>query len=145
MQELLRHAVAATAYRFQKAVYEADEQFGSLNLGQGVRTPAELVNHMNNVLQFTIAAIKTIERQTIHQESFTQEVATFNQKLKELDQCFQQNALEPATAKKVLQGPISDVLTHVGQLAMMRRFHQQPIQAETFFTATIETGKLDYF
>ncbi|HAS44935.1 MAG TPA: hypothetical protein DCS93_30925 [Microscillaceae bacterium] len=145
MQEILRHALAAIAYRFQKATYKADDQFGTLDLGQGVRTPAELVNHMNNVLQFTIAAIKAIDRQTIHQEGFVQEVVIFKQKLQELDQCIQQNELKLATAKKVLQGPIADVLTHVGQIAMMRRLHQQPIEAESFFTATIETGKFDYF
>ncbi|OJJ15679.1 hypothetical protein BKI52_37990 [marine bacterium AO1-C] len=145
MQELLRHSLAATAYRFQKAVYQADEQFGNLELGHGVRTPSELVNHMNNVLQFTIAAIQAIERQTIHQKSFGEEVALFNQKLQELDQSIEAHELRLETAKKVLQGPISDVLTHVGQLAMMRRFHQEPIQGESFFKATIEVGKFDYF
>ena len=145
MQELLRHTLATTAYRFQKAVYQANEEFGNLVIGHGVRTPADLINHMNNVLQFTIAKIKDQERHTIESGSFIQEVTTFNQKLKELDESLAQNEITLETAKKLFQGPISDVITHVGQLAMMRRFNNQPIQGEVFFKAAIEIGKFDYF
>ena len=49
---LLRHFLAALAYRTQKALREAPSDFGSFSAAQGVRTPAELVRHMTSVLGY---------------------------------------------------------------------------------------------
>ena len=51
-QKLLRHFLAALAYRTQKALRDAPEDFGSFPAGDGVRTPSELVRHMTSVLGY---------------------------------------------------------------------------------------------
>ena len=51
-RELLNHFLAALAYRTQKALRDAPEDFGSFRARQGVRTPAELVRHMTSVLGY---------------------------------------------------------------------------------------------
>ena len=50
--ELLRHFLAALAYRTQKVLRDAPEDFGSFLASDGVRTPAELGRHMTSVLGY---------------------------------------------------------------------------------------------
>ncbi|MCH7666940.1 MAG: hypothetical protein IH936_13560 [Acidobacteria bacterium] len=40
----------------------------------------------------------------------------------------------------MFQGPIADALTHVGQIAMLRRLADAPIRGENYFKAAIEVG-----
>ena len=47
-----------------------------------------------------------------------------------------------APVEKLFQGPIADALTHVGQLAMMRRLAGVPIQGENYYAAAIEVGRV---
>lgn len=42
------------------------------------------------------------------------------------------------TEEQLLQGPFSDAMTHVGQLAMLRRFAGSPIAPESFIDAEID-------
>jgi hypothetical protein len=49
---LLRHFLAALAYRTQKALRGAPASFGGFGAGQRVRTPIELVRHMTSVLAY---------------------------------------------------------------------------------------------
>jgi hypothetical protein len=44
--------------------------------------------------------------------------------------------------EKLFQGPIADSLTHIGQIAMLRRLADAPVRAENYFKATIETGRV---
>jgi hypothetical protein len=40
----------------------------------------------------------------------------------------------------VLQGPLSDALTHVGQIAMLRRLAGSPVPGENFSRAGVRPG-----
>jgi len=51
-RRMLRHFLAALAYRTQKALRDAPADFGSFKAGQGVRTPIQLVRHMTSVLGY---------------------------------------------------------------------------------------------
>ena len=44
--------------------------------------------------------------------------------------------------QKLFQGPIADALTHVGQLAMLRRMAGAAISGENYFVADIEVGRV---
>jgi len=44
--------------------------------------------------------------------------------------------------KRVFQGPIADALTHVGQLALLRRLAGGAVRGENYFKADIETGRV---
>jgi hypothetical protein len=41
----------------------------------------------------------------------------------------------------LFQGPIADALTHVGQLAMLRRVAGTPIRSENYSVAAIVAGR----
>jgi hypothetical protein len=44
--------------------------------------------------------------------------------------------------EKLLQGPIADALTHVGQLAMLRRMAGASTPGENYFAAQVEVGRV---
>jgi hypothetical protein len=45
-------------------------------------------------------------------------------------------------AEKLFQGPIADALTHVGQLATLRRLAGSPVRGESYFRAEIVVGRV---
>ena len=45
-------------------------------------------------------------------------------------------------AEVIFQGPIADALTHVGQLAIIRRLAGAPVRPESYGRAKIETGRV---
>jgi len=47
-----------------------------------------------------------------------------------------------APIEKLLQGPVADALTHVGQLAMLRRMAGYPIRGENYYAAEITVGRV---
>jgi hypothetical protein len=44
--------------------------------------------------------------------------------------------------ERLFQGPIADALTHVGQLAMLRRMAGAPIKGENYSVAEISAGRV---
>ncbi len=42
----------------------------------------------------------------------------------------------------MFQGPIADALTHIGQIALLRRLADAPIRGENYFKAEIEAGRV---
>ncbi|MGC2828309.1 MAG: hypothetical protein WB994_01585, partial [Candidatus Acidiferrum sp.] len=47
-----------------------------------------------------------------------------------------------ASAEGLFQGPIADALTHIGQIAMLRRLAGCPIRGENYFKAEITAGRV---
>jgi hypothetical protein len=44
--------------------------------------------------------------------------------------------------EKLLQAPLADALTHVGQIAMLRRMAGGPVKGENYFVADIVIGRV---
>ena len=44
--------------------------------------------------------------------------------------------------EKLLQGPLADALTHVGQIMMLRRLASAPVRSENFAIAEIVAGRV---
>ena len=47
-----------------------------------------------------------------------------------------------APAEKLLQAPLADALTHIGQIAMLRRMAGGPVKAENYLVADIVIGRV---
>ncbi|HTC89694.1 MAG TPA: hypothetical protein VK686_15410, partial [Bryobacteraceae bacterium] len=45
-----------------------------------------------------------------------------------------------ATPEALLQGPIADAFTHVGQIALLRRLAAAPVRPENYYIAQIAVG-----
>jgi hypothetical protein len=62
--------------------------------------------------------------------------------LKALDDYLASDAQLSCPPEKLFQGAIADSLTHVGQLAMLRRLAGAPIRAENYAQAEIVAGRV---
>jgi hypothetical protein len=143
-QILLRHFLAALAYRTQKALRDAPADFGSLRAGHGVRTPARLVFHMTNVLGYARTCFVGGEYRPDRLPSLEDEVTRFYDVLQDVARHIEVGTplREGMTAERLLQGPFSDAMTHAGQLAMLRRFAGDPVPPENFIVADIDPDRL---
>lgn len=140
--ELLRHSLSTINYRFQKSVENVENEFGSFYAGNECRTPKEIIHHMSEVINTTSTFIleQKFKKEKIEEPELHSEIEHFYSELKELDRILCEKELEINFSKRLLQGPLSDVLTHIGQITMLRRLSRNPIESENFASATVTTG-----
>ena len=140
--ELLRHIISTIKYRFEKSVTDRKENFGEFTLGRGSRSPIELINHMYRVLYSTRIFLEEERFCTEKTETLEllEEIERFNHELINIDKALDSNELPVNYSKRLLQGPFSDILTHIGQISMMQRLNGKPINGEDFSAASIKTG-----
>lgn len=138
-QEILRHLLATLAYRTRKALRDAPERFGSFQAGADVRTPKELLHHMSSLVSYTLDALQGVSpRALARTPDFQGEIDQFHTLLEQLSAALGSAALQEAQlAERLLQGPLADAMTHVGQLALLRRLAGAPVLPEDFFRAAI--------
>ena len=141
---LLRHFLAALAYRTQKALRGAPAEFGDFRIADGVRTPSELVRHMTSVLGYARTFFIGGQYRPAPLPSLAEEIERFHEMLKDIARHIESDAplLEEMSAEQLLQGPFSDAMTHAGQLAMLRRLAGIPVAPENFIVADIDAERL---
>lgn len=139
--EVLRHIISTIKYRFEKSIKGSQKSFGDFSLGKDSRSPREIVNHMFEVIYLTRVFIEeeSLPNEEIDRLSFESEVERFIGELSKVDQLLENKSLELIYAKRLVQGPFSDVLTHIGQIAMLRRLVENPIDWEDFSRREIRT------
>jgi hypothetical protein len=143
-RNILRHYLAALAYRTQKALRGSPSDFGAFRVAPGVRTPAELVCHMTSVIGYARTFFQGGEYHPDYLSSLEEEIARFHEVIEDLDRHLKAGIplLPSATMEQLLQGPLSDAMTHVGQLAVLRRLAGSPVAPENFLFARITPGRL---
>ncbi len=142
MGDLLRHTVATVAYRAAKAVRNAPPEFADYRSAPSSRTPLEILSHMGDLYDWAI--LLADGKQEWHDRRglpWQEEVERFFARLEAFDQRLASGVPLVASAERLFQGPIADSLTHVGQLAMLRRMAGAQIRGENYFKAKIETGR----
>ena len=140
---LLRHFLAALAYRTQKALRGAPADFPEFRAALLVRTPHELVRHMDSVLGYARTFLIGGTYRPPVLPSFAEAVAHFHETLADLARHLELGTeFQGITAERLLQGPFSDAMTHVGQLAMLRRLAGSPVPPENFVFAAITPTNL---
>lgn len=137
-RRLLQHFLAALAYRTQKALRGAPVDFADFEAGSKVRTPHELLWHMTGLMGYARTMFRGGDFSPPRLDKFSDEVERFHRELTLLLHDFGDPSL---TARinddQFLQGPLSDAMTHAGQLAMLRRLHGVPVASENFIFAKI--------
>lgn len=143
-RQLLRHFLAALAYRTQKAVREAPADFGHFRSGPGVRTPCELICHMTSVLGYARTSFIGGSYWPEPLQSLADEIQRFHEMLESLANHLKNGSplLEGMTEERLLQGPFSDAMTHAGQIALLRRLAGAPVPPENFIVADIDAQRL---
>ena len=136
---LLRHFLAALAYRTQKALRFAPASFGAFRAAPDVRTPAELIRHMTSVLGYARTRFIGGHYRPEPLPTFEEEITRFHAMLDHLSRHLKQgDPLIETTPEQLLQGPFSDAMTHAGQLALLGRLAGSPVPPENFIVAAID-------
>jgi hypothetical protein len=140
---LLRHFLAALAYRTEKALRGAPAWFGSFQAGRQIRSPAELVRHMTSVIGYSRTHFVGGTYEVEPLADLAAEVARFHEMLEDVGRLLDRGLpLRDTTEERLLQGPFADAMTHAGQLAMLRRLAGSPVPPENFIVAAIDPANL---
>jgi hypothetical protein len=139
---MLRHFLASIAYHCTKAIRESPPGYPELYLGKGVRTPLEVLNHVSSVLTYAHRFYVHYDNTWIDIRGWEYEVKRFYDTISKLDKSIQTQKLREVTEDRILQGPFSDAMAHIGQLLMLRRLADSPVPSENFLFADINAGVL---
>jgi hypothetical protein len=142
-QDALRHVLVTLGDRFEHAVAGAPSGFGDFDAGCETRRPVEIVRHLRGLMRFAGALWSGTDPEALEPEAWDDEVAAFRVELRALDALLL--ALPaPAgatSAAKVLQGPLLDAVTHVGQLLTLRRLAGAPVPPRRYYR--VDMAELD--
>lgn len=142
-RRMLQHFLAALAYRTQKALRGAPAGFADFRAATHSRTPAELIRHMTSVIGYARTFLHGGSFSPDPLPSFDEEIARFHHTVEGLRDDFADPTLSAAISdEQFLQGPLSDAMTHAGQLAMLRRMAGSPVASENFIFARIDAGNV---
>lgn len=141
-RQLLRHTVATLAYRGGKVLRDAPADFSSFTLGDG-RSAGAILAHIGDLLDWGLSIASGQSKwHNSNPKIWTEDVERFHAALTAFDAYLASDGPLHASAEKLFQGPIADALTHVGQLAMMRRLAGAPIKGENYYVADIAAGRV---
>jgi hypothetical protein len=142
-RRLLRHFLAALAYRTQKALRGAPDGFGDFRAYPTARTAHELLWHMTGLIGYARTMLRGGDFEPPRLATLQDEVARFHATLEDLRDDFADDSLTARIRdEQFLQGPLADAMTHVGQLAFLRRLYGAPIPSENFIFATVSADNL---
>ncbi len=140
-REFLRHTLATLAYRGGKTVRGAPAGFAEFE--GGGRPPGKILAHLGDLLDWALSMADGSRKWNDSKPlPWDQEGARFFAALKKFDDFLASEQPLQAPVEKLFQGPVADALTHVGQLAMLRRLAGAPIIGENYFAADIATGRV---
>ncbi len=138
-RELFRHTLATVAYRAARALEDSPESFSTFD-GAG-RTPAQILAHMGDLFDWALSMAEGNQRwKNSAPLEWDAEQRRFFASLSAFDAYLAAGARSHAPLEQLFQGPVADALTHVGQLAMLRRLAGFPIRGENYYVAEIAAG-----
>lgn len=142
-REFLRHAVATVAYRGGKAIRNAPSEFAEFRASEGGRTPVQILAHVGDLFDWAMSIASGKEAwSNAKPQQWEKECDRFFATLKKFDDYLASGQTVQAPLDKLFQGPIADALTHVGQIAMLRRQAGAPMKGENYFAAEISVGRV---
>jgi hypothetical protein len=142
---LLRHFLAALAYRTQKALRDAPAHYPGFSAGHQARTPVEILRHMTSLMGYTRTFFTggSYPMKPEPLPTFSAEIERFHEMVSAVGEELEAGTpLSGISLPQLLQGPLADAMTHVGQLAMLRRLADAPVAPENFIFAAIDAARL---
>ena len=139
----LRQIAATLAYRAAKVLRDAPAGFGAKSFGDVTRQPVKIVAHMGDLMTWGVSiANGGYEWKPAGGEDWATEVDRFFAGLAALDAVLAADGEFKGDINKLIQGPLADALTHVGQLAMLRGMMLSPVKPESYAKAVITAGRV---
>ena len=138
----LRHLVATLAYRAAKVLRDSPAGFGDTTVGVATRRPVQILGHMGDLMAWAVSLSRgEYVWKPEATEQWDVEVRRFFDGLAALDRAIAAG-LPDGAGEKLIQGPLADALTHVGQLAMLRGMAGAPVRPESYARAEIVAGRV---
>lgn len=142
-REMLRHTLATLAYRGGKAVRGAPSEFAEFRCADTVRAPGTILAHIGDLLDWALSmANGKREWHDSAPQTWDKDVQRFFSGLQAFDDYLASDRPLQAPVEKLFQGPIADALSHVGQIAILRRISGAPIRGENYYAADIVAGRV---
>ena len=139
----LRHTLATVAYRGGKALRGAPASFATFRCADSARTPVQILAHVGDLFDWALTIAQGTQAwRDSAPLPWDGEVARFFAALQAFDAFLASDAPLADTPERLFQGPIADALTHVGQLALLRRLADAPIKGENYHRADIVSGRV---
>ena len=140
---VLRHIVATLAYRASKVLRDVPPSFAQFSSGPGTRRPVQILEHLGDLM---VWGLHMAEGEYLWRAEgsgdWNTELRRFFDGLAALDRFLASDAPLGHPAEMLIQGPLADALTHVGQLAMLRGAAGIPVRPESYARAQIVAGRV---
>jgi hypothetical protein len=140
---MVRHVVATLAYRGGKTLRGVSDQVAGFRIKEGTRTPGEILAHVGDLLDWALSLADG--GKTWHSsapQTWERDVARFFDGLQRLDDRLASDRPLGCPVERLFQGPIADALTHIGQIALLRRLAGAPLRGENYYVAEIAAGRV---
>jgi hypothetical protein len=140
---MLRHTLATLSYRAASVVRGAPADVGAYRAAEGSRSAGEILAHMGDLMDWAASIVEGKETWTDSAtQSWDADVARFFASVARLDALLAGPLGGAAPAERLFQGPIADALTHVGQIALLRRLAGAPMRGQNYSRADIVVGRV---
>ncbi len=139
----LRHTLATIAYRGAQSGPQSRAELCRLPPAETSRTPVKILAHVGDLMDWGLAMSEG--RREWHDSvplAWEKECERFFTALKKFDDYLASQKPLEVSAEKLFQSAIADALTHIGQIAMLRRMAGVPIKGENYYVAEITVGRV---
>jgi hypothetical protein len=149
----VRHLAATLAYRAAKVLREPAAGFATTAFGPrspampeqrspAARVPVQIVAHMADLMAWGVRLARgEYLWKAEGGDDWDAEVQRFFTNLEAMDRELSGTAFS-GSLDQLIQGPLADALTHVGQLAMLRGMAGNPVRPESYARAEIVVGRV---
>lgn len=142
-RDTVRHLTATLAYRAAKVLRDAPARFGALSVGPSARNPVQIVAHMGDLMTWAVGLAQGESVwKAAGSDDWNMEVNRFFERLGELDRELELREPPEEALHTLIQGPLADALTHVGQLALLRGISGAAVRPESYARAEIVIGRV---
>jgi hypothetical protein len=142
-RELLRHLVATISYRGGKAFRDPPPDFASFGVGGGTRDAVGILAHIDDLLEWSLRLVNGERAWRPQPEAdWDAGVARFYAALAALDAYLASPEPLQFGIEEMIQGPITDAFTHIGQISLLRRCAGSAVRAEVMILSKIQAGRV---
>lgn len=140
---VVRHLTATLAYRAAKVLRDRPPGFDAETFGPATRRPVQILAHMADLMAWAITLARGDHVwKPEGGDDWNVEMRRFFAGLAALDRELAADGPFTGSVEALIQGPLADALTHVGQLAMLRGLAGRPVRPENYARAEIVTGRV---
>ncbi|MBS1910697.1 MAG: hypothetical protein JST22_01800 [Bacteroidetes bacterium] len=139
----LRHTIATVAYRGAKALRDAPAGFSGFTAGPSSRSAGRILAHICDLYDWSLTLCHGTQAYNVSEPGeWEADVDRFFTALERVDTFLASDAPLAFPPERLFQGPVADSLTHIGQIAMMRRLAGAAVKGEDYSIADVATGRV---